>query len=158
MEEEAESRDGRDRGARRAAESKRREDPQRQRETETQRRRHRERWQTLGRAGRDTGSGRDREAREHPTKELMRTERWIQSQRQMEMMREKERPSPGQARGHRNRLTRTFSWRELHEKTATNRRRVTERARERNQEASKSRDSRQMRPFSFIHLSIHSFV
>ena len=88
----------------------------------------------------------------------MRTERWIQSQRQMEMMREKERPSPGQAQGHRNRLTRTFFWTELHEKTATNRRRVTERARERNQEASKSRDSRQMRPFSFIHLSIHSFI
>lgn len=42
-EEEAESRDGRDRGAKRAAESKRQEDPQRQRETETQRRRDRER-------------------------------------------------------------------------------------------------------------------
>lgn len=33
-----------------------------------------------GKAGRDTGSGRDREAREHPTKELMRTERWTESE------------------------------------------------------------------------------
>ena len=117
-EEEAESRDGRDRGARRAAESKGREDPHRQRDRNTETQRQRE-VTGPGRTGRDTGLGRDREAREHPTKELMGTERWTQRQRETEMRREKERQRPGQAQGQRNRLTRTFCWRELHEKTAT---------------------------------------
>lgn len=51
---------------------------ERDRNTETQRQRE---MTDPGKAGRDTGSGRDREAREHPTKELMRTERWTESER-----------------------------------------------------------------------------
>lgn len=56
-EEEAESRDGRDRGARRAAESKGHEDPHRQRETETQRRRDRGKRQAPGELGETQARG-----------------------------------------------------------------------------------------------------
>ena len=135
-EEEAESRDGRDgrdRGARKTAESKRHEDPQRQRETETQRRRDREKRLTSGELGETQAWGET----ERPGSIPRRSD----AHREMDTEAERDGDDEGEGEtearagtGHRNRLTRTFCWRELHEKTATNIRRVSERARQRKQD------------------------